>query len=84
MREVKLKKQEGVEIEEDGITPQVDPARTQTVIEDKLVQKEGSWLHPTSCAFSRVFIPETENKWQELKCQDVLRDFLNLLLNPRA
>lgn len=46
--------------------------RTQTVIADEHVQNEGSCLHPTSCAFSRCFIPE-ENKWQELEFQDVLR-----------
>lgn len=42
-------------------------------------QMAGCIRHPV---LSWDFIPEMENKWQELKCQDVLRDALNLLLNP--
>lgn len=63
------------------------PAKTQTVIADKRVQKQPSRLHPTSWAFSQVvffvflfLLLSRENKWQELECQDVSRDFLNLLL----
>lgn len=72
--------------EEAGMPSQVAPARnTQTVIADKRVQNEGSCLHPASCAFSRVFfIPETENKWQELERRDVLRGSFYLLLSQRA
>ncbi|CAB1439026.1 unnamed protein product [Pleuronectes platessa] len=56
----------------------------ETVIAVKRVQNPESCLHPTSCALSQVFIPETENKWQELECQEVLRGSLYLLLSRRA
>lgn len=42
-------------------------------------QMAGCIRHPV---LSWDFIPEMENKWQEPKCRDVLRDALNLLLNP--
>lgn len=61
--------------------PQQEP---KTVIADKHVQKAVGCLHPTSCAFSQLFIPETENKWQELESPNVLRGSSDLLLSPRA
>lgn len=37
-----------------GYLRRLAPAKTQTVIADKRVQKQPSRLHPTSCAFSQV------------------------------
>lgn len=65
---------------EEEVPLQVPSARTQIVIANK--RAPNGWLHPTSCAFCWDFIPEMENKQQELKCQDMLGDSLNLLLKP--
>lgn len=46
------------------------------------MRRAGYIQHPVLSVGS--FIPEMEDKSQELACQNVLRDFLNLLLNGHA
>lgn len=70
-------------IKEVGIPSRVSSASTQMVIADKSkIRGSGYIRHPVLSVGS--FIPEMENKSQELACQNMLRDFLNLLLNGHA